>query len=129
MPIEPVHVIEVGRDGKPRLTRVNPLRRWVQQERLPNGQANPEYHPPIVWQAGRFMDDGGRELPLDAVPQYIRDDVARRVPTHTPEAAPAFLRACPIVMNGVPCDRPVLSTEFEAHLVAHAQGTLVLEDR
>ncbi|HEX7125352.1 MAG TPA: hypothetical protein VF406_06165, partial [Thermodesulfobacteriota bacterium] len=109
MPIEPVHVVEVARDGQPRLARVNPLRRWVK-----GGEGG---HEPIVWQNGRFLDDGGRELPLAAVPQYIRDDVARHVPTHTPETAPAYLRACPVVVNGVPCDRPVLSTEFEAHLV------------
>jgi len=117
MPIVRVHEFDVGRDGKARLSKVNPYRRWVGAD-LPY---------PIVWQNGRFMDDSGHELPLADVPERPRQAVAANVPAHTPEPEAAYLRICPVVVNGHICDRPVPSTEFEAHLVAHAQGGLGLD--
>lgn len=111
MPFERVHDYDVEKGTKEaRLRAVNPIRRWVSQD-----------HPPINYQNGVFMDDGGNKMEESDVPEYIRKNVVSKPVVPSGEKAAASIRFCPVCREKN-IDMPVPSDKYEEHLMAHARG-------
>lgn len=105
------------------LGAVRPQWTFVSAETLQKGTErvpNPDYHPRITWQDGKFYTGDGpnaQECPEAEVPEYIRRVVAERaLPTEAMHSTdPQTMRTCPV------CEEPMASGDMEPHLVEHAR--------
>jgi len=98
-----------------RISGVFPIRRWVHKD-----------HGPINYQQGHFYDDSGNPLAVENVPDYIRQAVAAHPVRPSGERESQVMRMCPLCRDAGR-DTVVPSTEFEAHLIAHARGQVEAE--
>lgn len=109
--ILPVHEYTVNeRTKEAKLLRVRPYRRWVSPA-----------HAPIVYQEGTYMTDGGVELDLSDVPDYIKREVAINPVKPSVSRGEVQLRTCQVCAKAGK-DVVLPSDVMEEHLIEHLEG-------
>jgi hypothetical protein len=90
----------------------------------PTRKYGSELHPPVTVQGNangtdlRFYDQGGREMDLGDVPQYVLDDLQKNPVRLGGETVEQVLKFCPFCPQD---SNAIASAEYAAHLEEHVR--------